>query len=697
MLLIGVLLLVSVLPGQLVHNQLLGLSWAKQLQGCSEEAERRYPEDVLARGLWEIRCGKPVQMRMTAVSLAGSAAVVLISVGGLWLLSRREFRRTSPLRPVSEGVQEQVEEAARSLRLRCCPRTVEGVTTWEEPFTTGPPGAPVVILPASIDDKPSETVEAIIRHELAHVAAGDVRLVWLSRSVLAATLTVLTLPVLSFAWEMHRDGLDVWDALLQPLWVDYTGRSLLILAAVFAVSQMVLRSREHEADILSVSGQSRVGLTAMLSDAELTQRINAAGQGWWRAPGGFMSFWANHPSPAQRMKVLQLSHPHLRATWLDAAVIGLLGALALNEFGWLAQTVLPGTSLAPYVALAPALMAGILMALGWGTQIWQDAVRSPEISPLPASSLVALGLGTALGMVGRFDAVGSAPHWNAVIVVPPAVCIAAALSAVLARTYASAVRPDRPEAQPWGMFVAALAVNVVLFAGTLRSAYEVWFFLRVHMWPLADWAWLTFPGIHSPHGVADAIAVCFLALLVLCWSLRSALAARADTGFATELIPRFALPSVVALAVSVGTLAGRWVSRYDQSHTDFVSTLLYDRMAAAAAGLVCLLAVCSVRGRAGLGPGLWAAPLTTLLVTGVLWTIRVHDLMPGQAISHVNYFADPIAQLAVLGGLAVIPLALLPDREPAPAARVLVPCLGAFGAAVLTATVVRTDCIVIHF
>ncbi|MFD5411028.1 M48 family metalloprotease [Streptomyces nojiriensis] len=693
-LLVGVLLLAAAYAGQIVHNQLFGISWATRQQDCSTEAERRYPGDALAGGFWQMRCAQPAAWRMTAVSLSGSAAVLLVSASGLWVLPRWALRRAGPLKPAPEGTQEWAEQAVDDLGLRTRPKIVEAADGWEEPFTAGPPGAPVVVLPAGVDSLAPEAVKAIIRHEFAHVAAGDLRLVWLARSTLVATVAVFTVPVLSFAVEMRMEGLDVWDALVQPMWGGYTGHSLLLLAAVFAASQMVLRSREHEADILSVSGRSRAGLTAMLAGADRTRRIRGAYQGWWSAPDGPRSVLANHPSPARRMEVLRPPHPHLRVTWPDAAVTGLLGALALAPVTRLAAMALPGTSLAPYVTLAPALVVGVLMAAVWGTHVWQDAMRDPGTFPLSARSLAALGAGIELGMLGRFEDIASPLAWKAVAIVPVAVCVAAALSAALARASASAGRPGGHRAGSRSLFVVALAANAALFAGALRTAQELALYLS--LLPHVSWAWLTLPGIHSPHSGSDAVVVGLLALLALGWGLRSASAARAGTGSAAETAWRLALPSAVALAAVAGTLAARWVSRHDQAQAGFVSTLQYDRMAAAAAGMVCLLALCSVRGRAGLWPGLWAAPLTTVLTTGVLWTVRTQSLTSGQAISHVGYFADPLAQLAVLGGLLVIPLALLPARDPAPAARFLVPCLGAFGAALLTAALVRTDIIMLR-
>ncbi|MCX4633042.1 M48 family metalloprotease [Streptomyces sp. NBC_01443] len=694
-LLVGVLLLAGAFAGRIVHNQFFGISWAKKELDCSREAERRYPGDALAGQMWQARCAQPAARRMTAVSLSGSAAVLLISTGGLWVLPRWALRRAGPLKPAPAGMQEWADREVDALSLRSQPRIVEAADGWEEPFTAGPPGAPVVVLPAGVGALAPETAKAIIRHEFAHVAAGDVRLVWLVRSTLVATVAVLAAPVLSAAMEMRSTGLGAWGALVHPFWGGgYAVRSLLLLAAVFAISQMVLRSREHEADILSVVGRSRAGLTAMLAGAERTQRIRGAFQGWWSAPDGPRSVLANHPSPTRRMEVLRQPHPHLKATCPDAAVTGLLSALAFASVSRLAMTAFPGTPLASYTTPAVALVVGVLMAPVWGTQVWQDAMDDVGTSLLPTRVLAALGVGTALGILAPFDDTGYPPAWNAVAIVPPAVCVAAALSAVLARAYASAARPGRHRARSRSLFVAALAVNAALFVGALRTAQEL--ALYTSLLPHVSWAWLTLPGIHSPHSGSDAVVVGFLALLALGWSLRSASVARAGAGSAPETAWRLALPSGVALAAAAGALAARWVSRHDQAQAGFVPTLQYDRMAAAAAGLVCLLALCSVRGRAGLGPGLWAAPLTTVLTTGVLWTVRMQSLASGQAISRVGYFADPLAQLAVLGGLVVIPLALLPARDPAPAARFLVPCLGAYGAALLTAALVRTDCIMLH-
>lgn len=157
--------------------------------------------------------------------------------------------------------------------------------------------------------------------------------------------------------------------LADPFWGEYAGRSLLLLVLVLTASQLVLRSREHEADILSVTGRSRTGLTALLSAAERTERIAAAAQGWWSAPGGPRSLLSNHPRRGRRLAVLQPPRPHLGPAWADAAVAGLFGAVTLDLVGQLAQAGFPGTPLEPYVTLAPALVAGLLIALAWGVHV----------------------------------------------------------------------------------------------------------------------------------------------------------------------------------------------------------------------------------------------------------------------------------------------------------------------------------------
>ncbi|MFD6182980.1 hypothetical protein [Streptomyces goshikiensis] len=143
-------MLAGTFAGQIVHNQFFGLAWLKKQQDCLSEAERRYPGDALAGQMWQARCALPATRRMTAVSLSGSAAVLLISTGGLWVLPRRALRRAGPLKPAPAGMQEWADKEVDDLSLRSRPRIVEAADGWEEPFTAGPPGAPVVVLPAGV-------------------------------------------------------------------------------------------------------------------------------------------------------------------------------------------------------------------------------------------------------------------------------------------------------------------------------------------------------------------------------------------------------------------------------------------------------------------------------------------------------------------------------------------------------------------
>ncbi|MFE2524785.1 M48 family metalloprotease [Streptomyces sp. NPDC059382] len=709
-LLVGVLLLAGTFAGQLAHNQFFGISWAETQDRCFSEAQHRYPApktekepdtDVLVRHQWQMRCARPVAERKAAVSLTGSAAVLVLGAAGLWLLPRWALRRAGPLDPAPAGAQELADQAYKDLRGRSRPRVAQAAEGWEEPFTAGAPGAPIVVLPAGFAALEAERAEAIIRHEVAHVAAGDVRLVWLTRSALGAAVAVLVVPPISLAVQAWGKGRALRDVLANPFWGAYAGRSLLLLALVLTASQLVLRSREHEADILSVTGWSRTGLTAVLAAAERTERITAAAQGWWSAPGGPRSLLSNHPRPGWRLAVLQPPRPYLGPAWQDAAVTGLFGAVTFDLVGQLAQGGFAGTPLMSYVTLTPALVAGLLIALAWGVHVWQGAWHDREAPPVPWRALAALGAGTALGFLGRLGDSGlsltavSSPSltWNLVAVVTPAVCLAAALSAVLARSCVladSVTGRHRKECQ--GLFIAAVVVNALLFVGALRAAQELALITQAR--PRDPWFWLTFEGIHSPHSGTDAVTVALLALLALGWGLRRNLAARTGTGSATGSARHLVLPFTVALATAVGTLGARWLSRHTQAREGFNPTVQYDSMAAAAAGLVCCLAVCSVRGRAGLAPALWAAPLATVLTTGALWGIDARPLEP-HAVGAL--FSYPLAQLAVLGGLAVLPVALLPARRPGPTAWFLIPCLGAYSAALLTAALVRTDAFLYHF
>ncbi len=123
-----------------------------------------------------------------------------------------------------------------------------------------------IILPRGIRLLRDEEAEAIVRHEMGHIAAGDVTLVWLTRGVWWALLPVLLVaPFVAAVQGWRWEHTTPWRMLSHPFWAEYGVRALVLAVIAVLVAQMIMRSREHEADLTAARGQSVAPWEALLA------------------------------------------------------------------------------------------------------------------------------------------------------------------------------------------------------------------------------------------------------------------------------------------------------------------------------------------------------------------------------------------------------------------------------------------------
>ena len=659
LLLVAVLLLAGAFAGQIMHNQLLGTSWASAYLRCFDEAVRAvpgqgFPQDF-ARNTYVQQCTRPVQQRLALVSLSGSFVVLLLGVASLWVLPRRLMRRAGPLVTAPAEWQHRAALAASEMGVRRVPVVVWGSVWLQEAFTAGRPGRTRIVLPRGVRDLPPAQADAILRHELAHVAAGDVTLVWLTRGVWWALAPVLLVPAVTIAVrdrsQDHRGPLAVLGT---SFWGEYGVRALLLLIVAALVSQHVLRSREHEADLRSLRGRTREPLESLL-----------AGQ-----PSPTLSWMdrarATHPTAARRVAALRQARLPLPVSLLDVTVTGLLSAMVMNAVADLAQTGFTGTSLTGGPArLLSALVTGSLLSVGWGIAVWRGTPADGSAGPFPRGALLALAASTAVGLVAQLQstgvsAEGPSGRWPLIVTLPLAVAGAGALSSALARLWVR--RGGAAPGSRWG-WAGAVGVNLVLFTGALRIAQESAVFLHVTGWRKAVDA-LALSGMYSASADSTTLGLAGVALFAL-W-----LALRGDRTLPVPGAPASAGRYVVwTVAAAAGAaVAARWAYEPVVPQGGSMAATQFDCWAATCAGLATLAALLALKGASGLGDALYAAPLSATLAGAVMWARYLtswHHPLQAAAL----YTTDPLSQLALLLLALALPAAFLPTPTRGPARR----------------------------
>ncbi|MFF9090823.1 M48 family metalloprotease [Streptomyces sp. NPDC014991] len=664
-----VLLLAGAFAGQLVHNSYLGTSWAHAMHHCLLERLKgpTSPTPTQFSQLndhWQ-RCTAPAQHRRALVSLAGALAVAVLGIASLWVLPHRVLRRAGPVTRASDEWQQRTAAAAKDMGITRVPLVVWGSVWLKESFIAGRPGGTTIVLPVGARALPPAQADALLRHELSHVAVGDVRLVWLTRGVLWALPPVLLVPlavILTTTWRTaHKNPLTAFSGTF--LW-EYAIRAALLMIVSVLIAQLILRSREYEADARSVHGRSAAAMEALLASQP------AEGLTWWQRAR------ANHPAASRRVASLRRGPSPLRIPLVGTAAVGLLSAMALQAVTSLAQDCFTGTPLAGKERLAAALIAGGLLSASWGVATWHTVIAGKGSDPVPRTSLLVLGTSTALGLFAQVERTGTTDSgtmfgWPLLVTVPVAAAGAGALSVALAGLWARRRRPHRSR---WD-WATALCVNAVLFAGALRFGEDTALFLHAMDWRDA----FIVSGLYSPAAQTTAVALGAVGLSTLWATLRGnhrhepsgtrhkARAARRPRtwrGVASTIAAGGPVGTMtVSLVAAAAAVAARWaVQPAAAQGSVWMYRIEFDWWSAAGAGCACVLALIAFRGIRGLAEAVYAAPIASLLAAAAMWGHRFAQWAHPWEVTR-TYATAPLAQVAYVIVVLAVPAAFLPARR----------------------------------
>lgn len=309
MLLLVVMAVAGITAGALIFNEVRGAAWLETQLRCTQSAGPLLsdPQEWLRLQTRYLACVAPSERQRAASGFVGGAAIVALGLILTWWLPRRLTRRIGPL---SDPPPHWPAPG---------PPVLLGRPELVEPFTVHYLGKPHIVMPRGARRRPAAEIAAVLQHESAHVAAGDVRLVWLVRGLRWALPIVAVLPVLvtTIAALVGRDR-SVLGSLISWIWLDYAARVVLLAVAAWIIAARIGRAREHEADAYAAADGAGPGLTAMLERAEARPRLLRE-----RLAG-------THPTPQQRLTHLGTRTPPAVLGRLDELVAGALAVTVLT-------------------------------------------------------------------------------------------------------------------------------------------------------------------------------------------------------------------------------------------------------------------------------------------------------------------------------------------------------------------------------
>jgi Zn-dependent protease with chaperone function len=619
-----VLILVAAMlaAGLFVGSAVFTVAAGASLSTAAAECSRLPPGQPGGPDLFSL-CVAPAE-RPRALFAAGAAALVVLGALAVLFLApvvvERRLRLRLPGPSLAPAVQ-RMQALAQEAGLRHPPTLVVGPTALRDAFCYGRPGRYRIALPTGLAIRPASMgFDAVVRHELAHVAHRDVVLSWMARSVWYALTPLLVLPVIL--------SLARGDFSIVP---DYLWRAAVLAAVVLLAQRAVLRSREYDADLradqAAGAGEAMAAVLSSIRRPPVTRLRRAL---------------AHHPDAADRLDVLRNPERATAVTVVDGITVAFLAALTLPILNSVLNSAFLGGQHVDLVHVVSAVLVGPVLGATIGLGLWRQSLVSRVTGTQARVAPVALGVfvggvlgqamsfaGTALPGIGGFDrplvifvvglgvagatvvAAGLGEVWADVSGrfnrssgnwLPATVLSAALFSVVL---WASDVLQTALELGGWplarGVVWASLASLPVLVLALVLAAVVAWALWATRAGGWAP-AWLVRPGIDdlrwSPPAVSPS-AVSPSAVSPPAVRLGRTLAVGVASGLAGA-----------AVLIGFRLLSGLPAVQAEQEQRYYTYLWL-----AAVVGAVAALLVALMHGDRGRGAALLASPLAAVTVS----------------------------------------------------------------------------------
>ncbi len=643
LLLLMVLLLAGGFSGQQVYLVAFGGEYSRVTKACTADAQARFPitaspdSTELAEALRyadqveryldaAMSCIAVHQRKQAAAAAVGALSVLAIGVLLMFLLPTALLRRAGPLRP-APSLQARADALGTLMGLRRAPRVMFGGLHLREPFTAAGAGGIQVVLPRGVALLPAVEMDAVLAHELAHVAGRDVRVVWLTRGVWWALPAALLAPVaLALA---QRSGMvtDPYAGTgVKPIalgyWAEVMTYSAGLLLVAVLVAFRVLRCREHLADLRSSRVLGSVGLSSLLG-----RHPTQEGPRWRR-------FSATHPLAQHRLLALRSPGASLGVSALDAAIAGVLAGQVF-AFAAILTNLAVGTTWPLLVMLVPAVLTAVLLALTWAPMVWRSAATAHLGGSRWWAPTAIVGLSAGVGLSVLVHPWGNGVGGPfAAVLTSWLVAGGSVLTIAVAKS-----TTDRTRGGAMTVCAAALLLLIAFTAGTqlavgAKSPAAVWEgFLAISML-------VTFLG--------PAVMLLVMGLSLLAWWAVK----RSDPQRPTHALSRrsLTLTALVAAgsAVTTAQLAGLLTG------DDGLRVVMDISWTAAAAGVACVLGAYASQGGPAGTTTLAIAPLAT--ATTVTAAMAAHWPQWSAPLPGTERVGQRAASMLIVAMLMLAPL-----------------------------------------
>jgi Zn-dependent protease with chaperone function len=332
---------IGLLAGDLVHTSIRYRPFLNALRGCLDST----PDLFGLRGCMD------AEYRMTAWFQLGGAATMAILSLVLLAMTPGWIQRRRGLKPATVAeAQGRVAQLAGEVGLRRAPRLFAGPAGQRDAFVFGLPGRYRLVLPKAllVRWRDQNLFDPVVRHELAHLQRHDVPLAWLAATVWIAAIPMLCLPMLLSALRLDF-------GLLPGLLL----RGGLLLGVVWLVRRQVLRSREHDADL--VASRNSSGWHPLWTVLQTSTG---------RPAGALRQLIANHPTAAHRMAVLADPARLPNVSFVD----GLVAALLAGTLAPVVNNLIDNIHSSTWNFLWSGLIVGPVLGVAVGAGLWRQAL-----------------------------------------------------------------------------------------------------------------------------------------------------------------------------------------------------------------------------------------------------------------------------------------------------------------------------------